>query len=331
MEERADPPVPAGTWFVTGAAGFIGSHLLQRLSGAGCSVVGADKRSGQPMPGVTYVSCDITDRDSVRRALDGRSIDHAVHLAAVVGDWGERALYERVNVEGTRNVLEEVVAAGAKGVVHISSIAAMGFDPGWNAGPEVEPVTDNEPYSATKAKGEMVARELQAKGAPIVVIRPGDVVGPGSEPWVKRPIRMMKARQMVFVDGGRGHVGHVYVDNLVDAILLALGKEEARGRVYVVTDAEQDTTFRMYFTRLAEIAGAPVPKIDLPLKAAMLLAAGVEKAAKILGFTPPFTRTAVKFVTKQCSYSNERAEKELGYSPRVSLEEAFRRIAGARP
>ena len=330
MTTIAAPPVPPGTYFVTGATGFIGSHLARRLLEAGCHVIGADKQiETGTLPGVTYVACDITERASVQAALAGRTIDFAIHLAALVGDWGERATYERVNVEGTRHVLEEVVRAGAKAAIHISSIAAMGFDPGENAGPEVPPLPEGEPYSATKAKGELVARGLQIRGAPVIVIRPGDVIGPGSEPWVKRPIRMMKARQMMFVDGGRGHVGHVYVDNLIDAMLLALATEEARGRVYVVTDAEQDTTFRTYFSRLAEIAGVPAPRIDLPRPVALALAAGIEVAAKRFGFTPPITGTAIRFVTKQCSYSNARAERDLGYAPRVTLEEGLRRIAEA--
>jgi nucleoside-diphosphate-sugar epimerase len=329
MTMATAPEVPRGTYFVTGAAGFIASHLIRRLTDAGCEVIGGDRKGGGSFPNVTYAACDITSRSSVKRAIGGRAIDYAVHLAAIVGDWGDRTAYERVNVDGARNVLEEVVAAGAKRVVHISSIAAMGFDPGMNAGPEVAPVPEGEPYSATKAKGELVARGLQSKGAPIVVIRPGDVIGPGSEPWVRRPIRMMKARQMMFVDGGNGHVGHVYVDNLIDAMMLALAKEEAVGRVYVVTDAEQDTTFKVYFSRLAAIAGLRPPALSLPKAVALALGAGIEAAARRFRFTPPITRTAIEFVTKHCSYSNARAEKELGYAPRVTLEEGLRRIAEA--
>lgn len=329
MTAISAPPVPQGSYFITGAAGFIGSHLVRRLTDAGCAVVAADRKAGGAIPGVTYVACDITSRRSVQRALAGRSIDYAIHLAALVGDWGERTAYERVNVDGARNALEEMVAAGAKRVLHVSSIAAMGFDPGRNAGAELAPVPEGEPYSATKAKGELVARSLQVKGAPVVVIRPGDVIGPGSEPWVKRPIRMMKARQMLFVDGGAGHVGHVNVENVIDAMMLALANEAAVGRTYVVTDAEQDTTFKLYFSRLAAIAGLPAPRFDVPKWAALKLAAGIEAAAKQFRFTPPITRTAIEFVTKDCSYSYARAEKELGYVPRVSLEEGFRRIAEA--
>lgn len=181
MSTPSAPLPPRGTYFVAGATGFIGTHLVHRLIEADCAVIGVDKDvSRADTPGVTYVECDITSRSSVRRALAGHRIDHAIHLAAIVGDWGDRSAFERVNVDGTRNVLEEVTEAGVKSAIHISSIAAMGFDPGVDAGPEIAPVPEGDAYSSTKAKGELAARSLQLKGAPIVVIRPGDVIGPGS-------------------------------------------------------------------------------------------------------------------------------------------------------
>lgn len=322
------PPPPPGTYFITGASGFIGTHLTRRLVMAGCHVVAADQRPpSAPAEGsVTRVACDITDRASVERAVGVRPIDYAIHLAARVGDWGDRREFERVNVDGTRTTLDVLWKAGAKGMIHISSIAAMGFEPGMDADEDVHPQTDGDLYSATKAGGELVAKELQAAGAPIVIIRPGDVYGPGSEPWVERPVRMMRSHQMFLVDGGTGHFGHVYVDNLIDGMLLALSKQAALGRTYILTDTEQRTTFAAYFRRLAEAAGVPPPRLAIPRGAAMLLARGYEVAADRFGFAPQITETAVRFVTKHCSYSIVRARRELGYAPRVNLEEGLRRI-----
>jgi dTDP-4-dehydrorhamnose reductase len=211
-QDRATPLVApsAGVYFVTGALGFIGTHLLRRLVDAGCEVVAADAaRPTTSLAGVRHVHCDITRRDSVRAALAGVRPDFGVHLAAKVGDWGAASDYDAVNVAGTRHVLEELHAAGARGIVHTSSIAAMGFTPGHDAGETVLPVVDTfDAYSRTKAEGELVARDLQQAGAPVVIIRPGDVYGPGCEPWVLRPVRMMRKRQMVFVDGGRRRAVH---------------------------------------------------------------------------------------------------------------------------
>jgi nucleoside-diphosphate-sugar epimerase len=322
------PPPPPGTYFITGASGFIGTHLTRRLVAAGCHVVAADQRPpSEPAEGsVTRVACDITDRASVERALATRPIDYAVHLAARVGDWGDRREFERVNVDGTRNVLEGFTQAGVKRAMHISSIAVMGFEPGLDANEELPPLPDLDLYSGTKAAGELVAKEIQGRGAPLVIVRPGDVYGPGSEPWVLRPVRMMRSHQMFLIDGGTGHFGHVYVDNLIDGMLLALTKEVAVGRTYILTDTEQRTTFGEYFRRLAEATGAPVPRLALPRSAALLLARGFEVAADRFGFAPQITETAVNFVTKHCSYSIVRARRELGYAPRVNLAEGLRRI-----
>jgi nucleoside-diphosphate-sugar epimerase len=321
---------PLGTYLVTGANGFIGTHLIRRLTKAGCEVVAADmapKASLQRK--VVQVRCDVRKRPFVRAAATTRKIDYVVHLAALLGDWGAPSAFEAVNVTGTRHVLEETLAAGAKRVLHVSSIAAMGFEPGEGASEDAPLVTDSDAYSATKARGELVARDLASEGAPVTVVRPGDVYGVGSEPWVNRPLRMLKKRQMVFVDGGQGHFGHVHVDNLIDGFLLALASDRAVGRAYIVTDAEQDTTFRDYFTRLADAAGLPRPSISLPRPAALVLARGLERAARLFRFTPPITETAVRFVTKRCSYSITRARAELGYAPRVTLDEGMRRLAEA--
>jgi nucleoside-diphosphate-sugar epimerase len=338
MADQRGGPRLSGRVLVTGIGGFIAGHLAARLFDDGCEIVGLD-RPGAPegrahrlaregRGKLVPVSADIERGDAVRACLAGERLDYAVHLAAKVGDWGDPAEFDRINVDGTAHVLEAALEAGAKAVVHVSSIAAMGFDPGLGAGPEVPPqITCEDAYSRTKALGEVVARRHQATGAPVIVIRPGDVYGPGCEPWVNRPLRMMRSHQMLLVDGGRGHFAHVWVEHLVDAFVRALATEEARGRVYVVTDREQSTTMGSYFTALARACGAPAPRISLPRAAALPLAAGLEHVASLAGFVPPFTRSAVKFVTKHGSYSIDAAERDLGYAPWMSLDDGIARIA----
>jgi len=333
---------PKGRYLVTGAAGFMGRHLLHRLVAAEREVLAVDVPGALSRPdpegapsipksdAIRWAHAAVDDEPLLASCLRGERFDYALHLAAKVGDWGDAASFDAANVDGTKNVLQAAWKGGAKRILHVSSIAAMGFSPGHRAGPEMLPVTEIfDHYSRTKAEGENVARKLQGAGAPIVIARPGDVYGPGSEPWVNRPVRMMRARQMILVDGGRGHLAHVWIDNLLDGFLLALGSEEAVGRTYVFTDEEQDTTMGSYFKRLAEATGTPKPFVTIPKKAALLLAGGLERAGGTLGFAPPFTKSAVEFVTKDCSYSNDAAERELGWKPAVRLDEGLARIRAA--
>lgn len=327
MSEVSGPPIPAGRWFITGAGGFIGRHLSRRILEAGGQVTGADLRDPGDLPaGLDFVACDIRDSSSVREAAAAFRVDYGVHLAACVGDWGDRAVYEATNVGGTANVLGALITAGARRIVHISSIVVMGYEPGYDADEAVGPMSQGDLYTDTKAGAEEVARQLQAQGAPVTIVRPGDVYGPGSEPWVERPTRMMRAGQMMLLAGGRGHFAHVYVDNLVDGIILAATHPDAGGQTYIITDGEASTDFKSYFTRLAEATGSPPPRLSLPRPLAWLVAGGTELAARAFGFQPPLTRAALKFIGKRCSYRIDKARRELGYAPRVGLDEGLARV-----
>lgn len=327
MSTSTPPTPPAGRYFVTGAGGFIGSHLVRRLVDARCEVIAADLAPPPTLPGgVSFARCDLRDRASLRRAIHGAGITHAVHLAAKVGDWGPRAEFEALNVEGARLVLEALTDAGVSRVVHVSSIAAMGLDAGERADETVAPLADGDAYSATKADGERVAREFQARGAPVTIVRPGDVYGIGSTPWVLRPIQLLRKRMMFLVDGGRGHFAHVHVENLLDGMLLALASPAAVGETFLLTDGDAHVTMGEYFGRLADVVGAPSPRLNLPRGVALALAGLTERAAERFGFVPPFTRPAVGFVLRRGSFSIEKARRVLGWSPRVDLTTGLRAI-----
>ncbi len=322
------PPPPPGRYVVTGASGFIGTHLTRRLLDAGCEVTHLDLAPSPVIPpGVRYARCDLRDRASVRAAIAPGTVDYAVHLAARVGDWGTFAEFEAINVTGTRHALEALADAGARRVVHVSSIAAMGLDAGELADETVGPFASGDPYSATKGAGEMVARELQRAGAPVVIVRPGDVYGVGSVPWVVRPVELMRKRQMVLVEGGRGHFAHAHVDNVIDGALLALASDRAAGETFILTDGDARCTIGEYFTRLADAAGVARPTRSVPRPVAKAMGLALEAVARVTGRPPPFTRAAVDFLLRRGSFRIDKARDVLGWSPRVTLDEGLRQIA----
>ena len=315
-----------GSYLVTGAGGFIGAHLIRRLRAGGRHVIAADLSPPAFLPsGVDFVRLDLRDGASVRRALDGLRPTWAVHLAAKVGDWGPRADFEAVNVAGARALLDAVCESGARGVVHISSIAAMGLDAGARADASAPPVGAGDAYSDTKAAGERVARELAARGAPITVVRPGDVYGIGCVPWVNRPIGLLRSGQMVLVEGGVGHFAHVHVENLLDGVLAALAAESARGEVFIVTD-DDDCTVGEYFTRLADACGLPRPRRRAPRRAAEALAWAMELGARVTGRPPAFSRAAIGYVLRRGGFDIAKTRATLGYAPRVGLAEGLAEI-----
>lgn len=313
-------PAP-GRYLVTGASGFVGAHLVRRLLAAGCEVTALDVAPPPVIPaGVRYIRCDLRDREAVRGAIPQGSVDYAVHLAARVGDWGTFDDFEAINVTGTRHVLEALTAAGARRVVHISSIAAMGLDAGDAADERVGPFAAGDAYSATKGAGEMVARELQRGGAPVVIVRPGDVYGVGCVPWVVRPVQLMREGKMILVEGGRGHFAHAHVDNVLDGVLLALAHDKATGETFILTDGDAHCTMGDYFTRLADAAGVPRPTRAVPRAVARAVALGFETVARVTKRPPAFTRTSVDFVLRRGSFDVSKARTLLGWAPRVTLD-----------
>jgi nucleoside-diphosphate-sugar epimerase len=250
-------------------------------------------------------------------------VDTVIHTAAIVGMVAPYDLAWEVNVLGTRRVLEAAKAAGVRRFVHLSSVAAFGFEfP--DRVEETYPcrVTGMSTYHDTKVNSEAVVLAAHAAGEiEVTVIRPTDVYGPGSV-WVREPLALVRSGQMMLPDGGRGVFAVVYIDNLVDGIILALSSEAAAGHIFTLGDAEA-VTCGEYFGRLAAMAGGKVRTMPVWLATRLLGAVGAVQ--RRLGLSSELGAAMMLLLNRPGAYSIEKARTMLGYEPLVSFDEGMRR------
>jgi len=317
------------TILITGATGFIGSHLTSRLLQRN-ERIRALVLPSEPTPAawgnnVEIIRGDIRNRRDVENAVKGVSL--IFHLAAVTLDTGPKELHQQVTLEGTRHIMEAAAAHQAK-VVLTSSVTVYGVKIQTDIlDEELEWGAPAGFYSTHKQKQEKLAREIAAKqNVELVVLRPGNVYGPRGGQWVISALAELKRGTPTLIGGGNGDCGFVQVDNLVDAMLLAAEDPKAVGRVYNIGDG-YGLTWKQYFTDLARIGGAPAPRV-VPLWIGKLLANTIEPiwyGLRLKG-RPPITYEAYNLVSSNHQFPITRAQTELGYTPRVKYEEAMKEI-----
>jgi len=320
---------------VTGATGFIGGHLVARLLARG-RVVRVLVRPGSEGKLPTHVRDrialargDLTDKDSLERAVRGAS--RVFHCAGEVADWGPAPRFEEANVRGTRWLLEAARRAGVDRLVHASSFVVFGVP----SPPEFDDASPygkgDDAYTRTKIQGERAALEFGATtGFEVAVLRPTVVYGAGGT-WLEEPMRMMKKGAFFLLGGGAGTCHPCYVENLLDAFLLAAEHPRAAGRAFLVAD-DDPVSFRDYFAGLASLCGARPVRRSVPTSVGRILARGLEATARLTGAKdrPLLTRTAIDLVTTPSRMSMRRIREELGFSPRFTFREAIEAMRATR-
>ena len=312
--------LPGAQIAVTGAGGFIGLAVCDALSAAGAEPVGvdfsADARDAVLAAGGRFALADVRDRAAIAAALEG--CDGVVHSAALLGDAAGMEAQVEVNVRGTVNVLDAAQAAGVQRVVHVSSVATWGYDFASDIPEDSAARVCGTPYIDTKTASQLIALR---RGA--AVVRPGDVYGPRSVPWTLRPLQALRSGQFFLPGDGSGLLTLVYIDDLVDCLLLALQHPGAGGKAVTAWDGHAVTT-RDYFSRYARMLGQDgVRTLPAPLLQAAAL--GMELRARVTGTTPVVTREALTYISRRAVYPNDAARELLGWEPRVDLDEGMRR------
>ena len=315
--------------FITGINGFIGSNLATRLIAEGQEVSGLVRKTSNLsfLEGlkVKLFFGDLSDKALLDKATQG--IDVVYHVAGRASDWGPMELFRKVNVEGTKNLMESSVNSGVKRFVFISSAAVHGFRGFRNATEDSPKTATIFPYSITKREAEdVVNRYHRERGLPTLIIRPGNVFGPRDRVTFAKMAELIEKGQMVYISRGRPLTCPTYVENLIDAILLAIDRKDTVGETFIITDG-LEITWKEYMDKIAEKLGVRRPLFSVPYPVAYSAAAVCEAILKLFRSKKPpiITRYRIANVGKDYHFSIEKARTKLGYQPRVSLDEAMER------
>ncbi|HTQ67687.1 MAG TPA: aminotransferase class III-fold pyridoxal phosphate-dependent enzyme [Solirubrobacteraceae bacterium] len=324
---RPRPSSPGGgeRVLITGATGFIGGRLARRLSAEGravrCLVRKYSDTTSLEELDVELAVGDLASGRSLSRAVDGCEL--VFHCGALVSDWATTREITRTNVTGTRNLLEASAGASVRRFVHFSTTDVYGH-PGTGAIDESFAAQRfSNWYAQTKLRAEHEVRRMEAGGGfDAVILRPATVYGPGSCDVVGGIARAIRDRSMLLIDGGRSDAGLCFVENLLDAALLALENGQARGQAFNVSD-DLGVTWRQFTDGLAEGLGFSRVRWSVPYWAANGVGTSLEHGYRLLrratGVTvrPLLSRQAVQVLGRDQSFSSRRARETLGWEPRI--------------
>ncbi len=311
---------------VTGASGMTGRALVRALCARGDDVTVLQRRPSRL--GVPEVLGDIADQDLVRGAVTGQ--DAVIHLAAkvdVVGEWAE---FERVNVGGTRSVVDACRQAGVPRLIHISSpsVAHAGVSLAGVGAEPADPAAARNTYARSKAMAEQIALAADSPGLAVVSLRPHLIWGPGDTQLIEPVLARARAGRLPLIGHGTALVDTTYVDNVVTAMLAAVQVcGPVHGEALVVTNGEPRPIGEI-LELVCRAADVPGPRRRVPLPVARAAGAAIETAWRLAGRpgVPPMTRFLAEQLGTAHWFDQRRTREALQWAPSVTLDEAFERL-----
>lgn len=313
---------------VTGASGLLGRAVAAELLAAGHEVRCFQRRPSG-VAGASDSLGSVTDLDAVTRAVSGQ--DAIVHLAARVSLAGDPAEFNRVNVGGTRNLLDAARAAGVERFVHVSSpsVAHSGTSIVGDDALLADPVHARGDYARTKAEAELLALAADSAEIRVVAVRPHLVWGPGDTQLVERVVERARQGRLPLLDSGAALIDTIYIDNAASAIAAALRRvDEVHGRSYVLTNGEPRPVAEL-LAGICGAAGVTSPRWRVPASVARTAGSLIEAVWRVKpgADEPPMTRFLAEQLSTAHWFDQRRTRADLEWTPTVSLDEGFRRLA----
>jgi nucleoside-diphosphate-sugar epimerase len=317
--------------FVTGATGMVGSCLVERLVREGHRVKAlvrktSDTRALEEL-GVELCYGEITSSSETLRPLL-KGVEWVFHIAALVSDWASREEMVKANVTSLESLARAADPGTLKRFIFIGSMAVLGMDRQDNLDESSPWIHSGDNYNYTKILAEQLAVRLaREEHYPITILRPPYLYGPRDRQFLPRVVQAIEKKIFTYIGDGSQPFTLLYVENLVDALLLA-AKQEKRpsGEIYMITDGESITRRRLVEI-LCEEMGLDRPKKRVPVWLAYALCPlleGINKAFRIRR-PPLINRFRIKFMHTYLTFNISKARRELGYQPRLGTEEALRK------
>lgn len=312
---------------VTGGTGFTGKALVKRLLDEGHEVVALDYKEGIKTDelrrwGAEVVIGTVTDKAVVQRCMQGVNV--VQHLAAAFRELNvPNSYYYDVNVTGTRNVLEAAADQGVSKFVYCSTCGVHGNIENPPGGEEA-PIQPADYYQQTKWEAEPVVQEFFQRGMKTVILRPAAIYGPGDPERFFMIFKRVAKGKFPMFGSGKTYYHPLYIDNLVDAHMLAMAPGKGDGEAYLIADE--------HYVEIEELVKAVARAMQVDVKiphypVTPLVVAGhvCEKLCRPFGITPPIFPRRVDWYRQNRAFKIDKAKRDLDYAPAVDIDEGLRR------
>ncbi|MCP4148304.1 MAG: NAD-dependent epimerase/dehydratase family protein [bacterium] len=318
--------------FVTGASGFTGSYLCKALLDKGYAVKALVRKNSSKEPlkrlgienSIEFIEGDLASPDAIKGKLE--TIDTLYHIAALYRQEGvSKSMFHKVNVEGTRFLLDEAIAAGVKRFVHCSTVGVQGEIANPPASEEA-PYNPGDHYQTSKLDGEKLALSyFNDKKIDGVVVRPVGIYGPGDTRFLKL-FRHIYKGNFKMIGAGKALYHLTFVEDLADGIILAGESPAASGQIYTL-GGNEFLPLTDLVNLLAGILEKPVSKMHIPFLPVYVAAFMCEMLCRPFGIEPPLFRRRLDFFTKDRAFDITKAKSQLNYSPKIPLKDGLTRTA----
>lgn len=344
------------TFLITGASGFIGGRIIDRLCrDYNCHIKALVHNIGHAAR-IARFDIEIIPGDILDKKLLGKitkNVDFVIHCA--VGNTPDIRLNHRITVEGTKNILQASLKNKVKRLIYFSTVSVYGYPLPKNCNEETPyKKVPGDHYNNDKIEAEKIVQKSIQRGLPAVILQPAIVYGPFAGSWTLNPVNEIKENRLFLVDSGQGLANPVYIDNLVDAVLLALTKKKAIGEKFIISDGQTITWKKFYSTYQRMIQSEKVKEPSLLERYKLrIFSIPIKLVIKIRKFCDPLKlfKTRPAFIDKivipfyhrsesfqnlsanqnrqlsfkdKCLFKIEKAKKILGYSSKISFSEGMK-------